>query len=388
MARTGLAFRPVQTPANSSSSSSGGSSLYRILRRLFVEIVLPNQLFLALLAVGFLVSAFIYPMPGPARWLGFLFAAYAAVANDSIQTIGTFIASNKGTKWYWLWLFIGGIFVVTVLFSWVTYDGDVSYQRLQSKGFSEAPSRFAYLQVVAPLVLVVLTRLRMPVSTTFLLLSSFATSVSGIGGVLAKSLSGYAVAFIVAAIVWGALAKPMQRWFTGEAHPAWRVGQWITSGALWSVWIQQDAANIAVYLPRSLGMVEFIVFTSVVFLGLGVLFKSGGEKIQQVVDEKSAVVDVRPATIIDLVYAVILYYFKMQSKIPMSTTWVFLGLLGGRELMMSIQGLTNRGRLATLKLLGRDVSFAGIGLGVSILLAALVNDKFAAELLKSVGLGG
>ena len=30
--------------------------------------------------------------------LGFLMAAYAVIANDSAQTLGTFIASNKETK--------------------------------------------------------------------------------------------------------------------------------------------------------------------------------------------------------------------------------------------------------------------------------------------------
>lgn len=377
----------MQTPANSGNDAArSGFALGLLIRRLFVELLLPNKVFISLLAVGFIASGFIYEDPAIARWVGFLFAAYAAVANDSIQTIGTFIASNRKTAWYWLWIFIGGIFVFTVAYSWANYGGDVSYERLRSKGFSEEPHSFAYLQVVAPLVLVVLTRMRMPVSTTFLLLSSFATSASGIGSVLAKSLTGYFVAFVVAAAVWGLLAKPMERWFTGEAHPGWRIAQWITSGALWSVWIQQDAANIAVYLPRSLNTTEFIAFTAVVFLGLGILFKSGGEKIQQVVDEKSSVIDVRPATIIDLVYAVILYYFKIQSKIPMSTTWVFLGLLGGRELMLSLQSLSRRDRMATLRIIGRDVTYAGIGLAVSIVLAALVNEKFATELLNALGL--
>ncbi|MEL7367617.1 MAG: hypothetical protein AAFN74_01800 [Myxococcota bacterium] len=378
----------MHNPAPSSSPPpSSRLALGVLLRRLFAEIVLPNRVFIALLAAGFLLSGAVYQDAFVARWLGFLFAAYAAVANDSIQTIGTFIASNRKTKWYWLWLFIGGIFVATVAYSWATFGGDVSYERLSSKGFSQAPESFAYLQVVAPLILVILTRMRMPVSTTFLLLTSFATNVSSIGGVLFKSLTGYVLAFVVAAVVWGLLAHRMDKWFTGEAHPAWRIGQWITSGLLWSVWIQQDAANIAVYLPRALSTLEFIIFASVVFLGLGILFKSGGEKIQQVVDEKSSVIDVRPATIIDLVYAVILYYFKIQSKIPMSTTWVFLGLLGGRELMLSLKSLGRRDMASTLRIIGRDVGFAFIGLAVSVALAAMVNEKFAAELLSAVGMG-
>ncbi|MEM7674674.1 MAG: hypothetical protein AAF449_01585 [Myxococcota bacterium] len=376
----------MQNPAKSSSPSSSRIPFGVLLRRLFVQIVLPNRIFIALLAVGFLLSGFLYQDAFMARWLGFIFAAYAAVANDSIQTIGTFIASNRKTKWYWLWLFIGGIFLATVGYSWMTYGGDVSYERLRSKGFATAPEDFAYLQVVAPLVLVILTRMRMPVSTTFLLLTSFATSVSSIGGVLYKSLTGYVLAFVLAVVVWGVLAHRMERWFQGEAHPAWRVGQWITSGLLWSVWIQQDAANIAVYLPRSLNVVEFVVFAGVVFLGLGILFKSGGEKIQQIVDEKSSVVDVRAATVIDFVYAIILYYFKMQSKIPMSTTWVFLGLLGGRELMLALKNLSERGMVPTLRIIGRDVGYAFIGLAVSIVLAAMVNQKVAAELLFAFGL--
>jgi len=34
--------------------------------------------------------------------LGFGLAAYSVVANDSVQTLGTFIASNQRFKWYWL----------------------------------------------------------------------------------------------------------------------------------------------------------------------------------------------------------------------------------------------------------------------------------------------
>ena len=51
--------------------------------------------FLTFISVAFLLAMFVTPYPQYAMWLGFLFAAYAAVANDSIQTLGTFIASNQ-----------------------------------------------------------------------------------------------------------------------------------------------------------------------------------------------------------------------------------------------------------------------------------------------------
>ena len=114
---------------------------------------------------------------------GFLFASYAAVANDSIQTIGTFIASNKGRPWWVLWIFIAGIFVFTMTYSWLSYDGDVTYARLASKGFESAPTSFSPLQVSLPLILILLTRFKMPVSTTFLLLTSFSTKATAVGKV-------------------------------------------------------------------------------------------------------------------------------------------------------------------------------------------------------------
>ena len=304
--------------------------------------------FLTFICLAFLLAMFAYPYPNIAMWVGFLFAAYAAIANDSIQTIGTFIASNQDKKWWVLWIFIGGIFVATMSYSWftvdetgitvfsnkvdkeipkesrkldfyanytidqekgeiedgnsiriekiadnkikyyvvnkkgdrlvpeilgeikytttyrnedyglsfyinksgeicvinniskdsskttlyrytgiaytnpngvkryeeITYnnkgkrnmlhelygdgirDKDVSHARLSAKGFEQQPRNFHFLQVAAAIFLLILTRLRMPVSTTFILLTSFAASPAAVGSVLAKSMSGYILSFI------------------------------------------------------------------------------------------------------------------------------------------------------------------------------------------------
>ena len=372
------AVDPSQQPA-----VAGGATT----RTSLVDRLRQERSFLALVAVAFLVSGATSGMPDVARWVGFLLAGYAAVANDSIQTIGTFIASNKDQPWWKLWLFIGGIFLATVVWSWVQFDGDVTYQRLAAKGFDTAPTEFSFLSVSAPVFLIILTRLKMPVSTTLLLLSSFATKGSGIGKVLMKSFMGYGLAFAIAIVVWLACTKAFERWFTGTPHPGWRVAQWLASGLLWSVWIQQDAANIAVYLPRQLTVVELIAFSGVIFVGLGILFRMGGERIQQIVEEKSDVFDLRSATVIALVYAVILFYFKIHSKVPMSTTWVFLGLLGGRELAMTLRGGGDRSVGAALKMMGRDAALAATGLAVSLILACAVNEVVRDALLSSVGLG-
>lgn len=340
--------------------------------------------FILLILILFTLAFFVAPYPSTAMWFGFLLAAYSAVSNDSIQTIGTFITSNEDKKWWILWIFIGGIFLITVTISWVVYNGDVSYQRLSSKGFEQAPESFSFLQMAAPIILLLLTRMRMPVSTTFLLLSSFTTESGAIIKVISKSLSGYLIAFAGAFLIWVLLASVIKRIQKGPAHFSWTVAQWCTSGSLWAVWIMQDAANIAVFLPRQLSLPAFLFFALSIFLGLGLIFYRKGDKIQQVINEKSSVKDVRAATLIDAVYALILFVFQYVSTIPMSTTWVFIGLLAGRELGMHLAFHTSEEKnlQRTFALIGKDVLYTLIGLLVSIALAVAVNPSIRVELLE------
>lgn len=362
--------------------STGSVQAYRMVP-IYLMTLKKQRHFIIFISLSFLVAGICYPYPQIAMWVGFVLAAYSAIANDSIQTIGTFISSSADKKWWMLWLYIGSIFLMTVTISWVIYDGDVSYQRLASKGFSVAPSSFHFLQVAAPIFLLILTRMRMPVSTTFLLLSSFTTSPGAISGVFGKSLAGYGIAFGSAFLVWILLDRMMRHWFKGKAKPYWVVLQWITSGFLWALWIMQDAANIAVFLPRSLNITQFLVFSLTIFFGLGVIFYLKGDKIQRVVEEKTDVKDVRPATIIDLVYTLILVVFTWINTVPMSTTWVFIGLLGGRELAISIR--KNQKLHRTWKLIRRDLFNALIGLLVSIAIAIASNELLKRELLEWLG---
>lgn len=341
--------------------------------------------FILLIGLLFIVAAALTPYPNIAMWFGFAMAGYSAVANDSIQTIGTFIVSNEHRKWWLLWLYIGFIFLATVTYSFVVFNGDVSYQRLQTPGLDVAPDSFTFLQLAAPIFLILLTRMRMPVSTTFLLLTIFSTKSSAVLSVLTKSVSGYFVAFVVAIIVWLSVGKFMKAKFKGKPHFAWTIIQWLTSGTLWSVWVMQDAANIAVFLPRELSLAQFIVFALFIFIGLGVLFYMKGDRIQKIVSEKSGIADIRAATVVDFVYAVILIYFKEISSIPMSTTWVFLGLLGGRELAISIQHKIESDKrkpeTTALLMIAKDILMASIGLLISLIIAISINENMRNDFL-------
>jgi len=336
------------------------------------------------LGVCALIAIITSPFPQVAMWVGFTFAAYSVVANDSIQTLGTFLAANRNRPTWALWIFIGGLLFLTTLYSWSIYGGDVTFERLSSKGFSVAPTHFTPLQVMAPLFLLFLTRHSIPVSTTFLILSAFATTASSIYGVLAKSVSGYFLAFACSLALWLITSEWMKKRRDKQPAKFWYPLQWITSGTLWSVWVMQDAANVAVFLPRQLSLTQLLVYLGVLGGTLFALLHFKGGKIQTVVEEKTDIADVRQATLIDLVYAAVLYYFKILSSIPMSTTWVFIGLLAGREVGMKLRKTKNRDWRTTRRLIFLDLARVSLGLFVSVLLAVWINPVVRDAVLKAL----
>lgn len=299
--------------------------------------------------------------------VGFGAAAYSIVANDAIQTLGTFLSSNSKRPWWVLWLFAVSILSAVLIYGWYSYGGDVSYGRLSK---IPVPPVFHWYFVVPPFVLLGLTRFGVPVSTTFLILTIFAPK--NLVSMVTKSGLGYLVAFVLAIVVYMLSAKVVEKRFidTAEEEPKsfWVVLQWCSTGFLWSQWLIQDLANIFVYLPRKLSL-TYLIGALVVMMGLHAytFYTSGGE-IQKIVTSKTNTADIRAATIIDFLFGVILLVFKEASKIPMSTTWVFLGLLAGRELALSKQ-LHLREMKDTWKIVVRDGGKAVAGLAVSIALA-------------------
>ena len=79
-----------------------------------------------------------------------------------------------------------------------------------------------------------------------------------------------------------------------------------------------------------------MILISIIFVGgLGFMLREKGGKIQKIVLDKHSTKFIRSATIIDFVYWIILFIFKEVNNIPMSTTWVFVGLLTGRGVSYS-----------------------------------------------------
>jgi len=402
--------------------------------------------------------------------LGFFFAAYAVVGNDALQTLGTFINSNRRLHWFWLFLFAGFILVATFTYGWVIYEGDPSWGRLaNAKKYPWPEGGIQWYHTLPPLALLIITRLGIPVSTSFMVLTVFA-SVGGMTSMLQKSLTGYALAFVVGLALYMILSRTLEKYFKAHdtSHKApwglatimgliiaagvylipdllincdpstlegkelkncnkglgviakykayapyivasgifiealiyavsrkfgntsyWVILQWVTTGYLWSVWLIQDFANIFVFLPRQISALEGFAAMAVILLLLGFTFWNKGGPVQKILQAKTSVTDIRSATIIDFVYACLLFLFKEVSNIPMSTTFVFLGLIAGREYGFTILN-KSMDFFKTSRLAVSDAAKAYIGLVISIdmaiglpRLAATLSNKPVQEISSS-----
>ena len=59
---------------------------------------------------------------------GFALAGWSVIGNDSVQTLGTFIASKqKWFKWYTLASAASFAMIVTITYGWWAHDVDISY---------------------------------------------------------------------------------------------------------------------------------------------------------------------------------------------------------------------------------------------------------------------
>jgi len=336
-------------------------------------------------------------------YLGFFLAAYSVIGNDAIQTLGTFLASNQKRPWWVLGLFAAVILTSVLIYGWYVNNGDVSYGRLlgevqlneqgqyvndQGTMYDEDGEKlrpkykspeekddFGWPYLLPPLILLIITRLGIPVSTSFMILTFF--NEKNLYDMVVKSMSGYLVAFGAAIILYMLIAKKLEKKWSNSEMPsgqrrAWVVAQWCSTGFLWSQWLVQDFANIYVYLPRAVDFSTLIVTLAIFWVLIGYIFYSKGGAIQSIVLNKTNTIDIRSATIIDLTFAVVLLFFKEINNIPMSTTWVFLGLLAGREIgikYFAFGAVTND----TLKDLGRDLAKVFFGLAVSVILVFVVK---------------
>ncbi len=335
--------------------------------------------------------------------IGFVLAAYSVVGNDVIQTLGTFLSSNEKRPWWVLFLFAGSILTTVLVLGWLNTGGEyvygIAYGRLDKFNI---PTSLEWYYLLPPIVLLGLTRLGIPVSTTFMILTLFSIDAiegntvgeiagamlsfdSKLGGMVQKSLMGYLIAFTAAIVIYIAITRLLEKRFlenplTNVNRQIWTVLQWFSTGFLWWQWLTQDLANIYVYLlGRGNPSTGLFLLSLVIILGLlAYIFYSKGGAVQKIVKAKTNTTDIRSATIIDFIYGIVLYIFKYnalglwEAKLPMSTTWVFIGLLAGREIGIRIM-LERKLTKYTLNDIGRDLLKVLTGLVTSVILVIIIK---------------
>ena len=286
--------------------------------------------------------------------------SYKAVGIDSVRHAALFKIERKS---------LGKVDTVTLASYHVR---DVSYNRLEKY---DEPTQIGWWFILPPLILMFITRAGIPVSTSFMILTFF--EPKNLWEMTQKSVLGYIVAFVVALIVYLLITKVLEKRFiekgiTKREDQIWTALQWLSTGFLWSQWLIQDFANIFVYLPRDINVPTLILAIVGNLLLLAFIFFQKGGKIQSIVKSKTNSSDVRSATIIDFIYGLTLFYFTEINNVPMSTTWVFIGMLSGREIAMRML-IDRKISGDTLKMVGFDLGRVAFGLAVSIALVYLVK---------------
>lgn len=330
-------------------------------------------------------------------WLGFLLACYAVVGNDVIQTLGTFLTSNeKRQKWYVLWAYAGSILAVVLIYGYM--QNDISYGRLEK---FVIPETYHWYYLLPPIVLIIITRFGIPVSTTFMVLTLFSLQTipndlwsmtssifdrtTQLGGMIQKSVMGYLLALFSAILIYLVVSRTTEKKFidnpisSNRNRLLWSSAQWLSTGFLWSQWLMQDLSNVFIYLRGGAGLSLYgFIFSLIFIIGfLGYIFYIRGGAVQKVVKAKINTSDIRSATFVDLIYGIILYIFKYDyfglwgGKLPMSTTWIFIGLLAGREI--AIRFHTERKWKETFNMILADLGKIFFGLVVSVVLVFIIK---------------
>ena len=318
--------------------------------------------------------------------ISFSLAAYSVLGNDAVQTLMTYIHSNDDIPRKFL--FLGVLWVLLwVLWYWfLTNAGDITYGRLSAKWYADI--EIEWYITLFPLLLVLMTRLKgIPVSTSLLMLSIFSTGLL-FKNIVIKSAMGYLVAFFSAYFIWLLAEYILKRidykskWSDQRAYIRWRVLQTFTTILLFSTWLMHDMVNIAVFLPRDMGYEIMLTISGIFMLALAYTFYINWGPVGNIVTSKTKIHRLIWATMVDFVYFIILLIFKEWSNIPMSTTWVFIWLLAGRQVAIRTVGrvgkLKKKEKKHRFRVAFREIwsDFVKLFIGLAISLVALVIVRF------------
>ena len=278
-------------------------------------------------------------------WIVVALTTYNIIFNNSIQTIGLFISSNKENNILHTLLFFGSIFVFSVVLSWFLTSGGVHYHLLDTIDYKE--NHINILFIFLPLMLYFFTKKRIPVSATFLVIPLFANKDT-IENMINKTSVSYLLSFIVSLMVYNFLYKKYKDIISNEKEntsTTWIVAEYISTGVLWFSWLTISLCNFVVFLPRNFYFKDILLLSLIGIITIYCILISRGGEMQKIITQKSDVKNIKTTVIFNTLFSFMLLFIQHINTIPVTSTWMFLGILAGREIAISINTFSLTGAL-------------------------------------------
>ena len=273
-------------------------------------------------------------------WITSILALSTSITNNSFQIFGTFFLINKKTSKMKMFLFIFGVFIVIILSSWFLFDKELHFGKLNSIPYDERLNIFYFL---SPFVLIYLTHKKIPVSSTFLFTTLF-SSGAVLHTILTKTVHIYILSFMISFVLWKYIypffLNKFEKYFNFKFSESdnsnfWFIIQYLSTALLWFSWLFSNMSSALVFIPRQFDIKSLLIlFLFAGFIIYHLIDNMGGD-MQQLIKNKKNTDNIRSATMINIVYGLLIYIFQFSVNIPISTTWVFIGLIAGREMAIT-----------------------------------------------------
>lgn len=306
------------------------------------------------------------------NWFMLAITCYTLIANNYIQSIGTFIINNK-IKFKSNLIFITLSFTLSTLISWLIFDGNIDYNLLNN---IEYKKNLAIAMIFIPLLLNVFTKYGIPVSATFLVIPLFSDS-NTLNTMLIKTTTSYFLAFMVSFFIWNFIKKHFNHLMKMDAKPNlfWNIMEYVTTSLVWIAWNMLNICVFVVFVDRKFNIYELIAVSLIVLVVLYIIMTGNNKQIEEIINEKNETENKKSIAVFNLVFALILIYIEFFSNVPLTTTWVFLGLLAGKDLSDSFSEniifSNSKTKKSILKII-KDLHKAIVGIVFSLIFVKIV----------------
>lgn len=306
------------------------------------------------------------------NWFMLTITCYTLIANNYIQSIGTFLINNKN-KFKSNLIFITLSFTITTLISWIIFDGNIDYNLLSN---IEYKKNLGIVIIFIPMLLNIFTKYGIPVSATFLVIPLFSDN-NTLNTMLTKTVTSYFLAFIVSFFIWNFIKKHFSQIMKmdNKENTFWNITEYITTSLVWIAWNMLNICVFVVFVDRKFNFFELVAVNIIVLVVLYIILKGDNTKIEEIINEKNETENKKSIAIFNLLFALILIFIEFFSNVPLTTTWVFLGLLAGKELSESF---TNNNIFSNTKIkkslikIIKDLHKAMVGIIFSLLFVKII----------------